>query len=257
MRKMITNPMKRDKSLAAALNFTKGVALLLLSLKLCCNVVTAFGSTSSTCRRDGTFLLRRGDSPSALGMSTSSSGGEIHKDVLIVGAGLAGLSAALHIATTSAATCKNKQVTVLDSMAQNDISNTAKNVAGSFAAAGMLAPQSERLLPGPYLDLCLRSRSMYPNFISKVESLAQDYHSSWETSSSENNFLFQNMESNTLKPWEVGFLAAGGFIAPAFAGDSVETWVRSSALVLAVWCYCLFMVRLLKTQRSLISYTVY
>ncbi|MGB8703082.1 MAG: glycine oxidase ThiO [Thermosynechococcaceae cyanobacterium] len=39
------------------------------------------------------------------------------------------------------------------------------------AAAGMLAPQAEALLPGPMLDLCLRSRALYPEWTQKLESL--------------------------------------------------------------------------------------
>ena len=27
-----------------------------------------------------------------------------------------------------------------------------------------------------------------------------------------------------MRPWEVGYSASGGFLAPAFAGDSVATW---------------------------------
>lgn len=156
-----------------------------------------------------------------LWMSSSS----IPKDVVIIGGGLAGLSAALHIAT-STSTANRREVTVVDAMPKSQV--ISKSTSGSFAAAGMLAPQSERLLPGPYLDLCLKSRSAYPSFVSKVESLAKDYHSSW--CDHESNYLshneasFTEVTAATMEPWEVGFHAAGGFIAPAFAGDSVETW---------------------------------
>jgi glycine oxidase ThiO len=44
--------------------------------------------------------------------------------------------------------------------------------AALHAAAGMLAPQAEGLLPGPMLDLCLRSRALYPEWSSKLESLS-------------------------------------------------------------------------------------
>lgn len=154
--------------------------------------------------------------------STSSS--SIPKDVVIIGGGLAGLSAALHIATST--TTNRREVTVVDAMPKSQ--DISKSTSGSFAAAGMLAPQSERLLPGPYLDLCLKSRSIYPRFVSQVESLAKDYYSSW--CDHESNHLLHNeatlegVTATTMEPWEVGFLATGGFIAPAFAGDSVETW---------------------------------
>ncbi len=39
------------------------------------------------------------------------------------------------------------------------------------AAAGMLAPQAEGLTAGPMLDLCLRSRSMYANWVDDLEQL--------------------------------------------------------------------------------------
>lgn len=42
----------------------------------------------------------------------------------------------------------------------------------SSAAAGILAPQVEAKGPGPFLDLCLKSRAMYPSFVAEVEALA-------------------------------------------------------------------------------------
>ena len=50
-----------------------------------------------------------------------------------------------------------------------------KSTVASFAAAGMLAPQSERLPKGPLLDLCIASRRLYPDFVDLVETLAQDH----------------------------------------------------------------------------------
>ncbi|EED89825.1 hypothetical protein THAPSDRAFT_263655, partial [Thalassiosira pseudonana CCMP1335] len=111
-------------------------------------------------------------------------------DILIIGGGLAGLSIAHRIATTSA-----RHVTVLER--ETPAVQRAKTTAGSFAAAGMLAPQSERLPAGSLLDVCLESREMYGEWVRGVEM-------AW--------------------PWEVGFHSTGGFLAPAFAGDAVATW---------------------------------
>lgn len=43
--------------------------------------------------------------------------------------------------------------------------------AAAQAAAGMLAPQAEQIPPGPMLDLCLRSRDLYPDWVQKLEQL--------------------------------------------------------------------------------------
>ncbi|KAG5190770.1 glycine oxidase thio [Tribonema minus] len=71
----------------------------------------------------------------------------------------------------------------------------------------MLAPQSERLESGHYLNLCLQSRAMYPAWIETLESLAGI-----------------GVAPGTPPP-DAGFWSAGGFLAPAFAGDEVSKWV--------------------------------
>ena len=167
----------------------------------------------------------------------------IPKDVVIIGSGLAGLSAALHIATTT-----SRHVTILDR--EDPQAQKIKTTAGSFAAAGMLAPQSERLPIGPLLDLCLESRDMYGEFVEGVEEWArncgregerylwkdgktdddgrQDGYGATTTSNTSGGH-------NNLEPWEVGFTAAGGFLAPAFAGDAVATWAPPSQSGTARW----------------------
>jgi glycine oxidase len=52
---------------------------------------------------------------------------------------------------------------------------------------------------GPYLDLCLQSRHMYADWVAWLEETAGCGRST-------------------------GFSAAGGFLAPAFAGDAVQRW---------------------------------
>ena len=42
----------------------------------------------------------------------------------------------------------------------------------SRAAAGMLSPQTEASEPGPFFDLCLRSRAMYPTFADEIRSIS-------------------------------------------------------------------------------------
>ncbi|MEB3312017.1 MAG: glycine oxidase ThiO [Snowella sp.] len=79
-------------------------------------------------------------------------------DIIIIGGGIIGLAIAVELRQQGA------EVTVLS----RDFAEAA-----SHAAAGMLAPQAEQIPPGPLLDLCLRSRSLYPDWVSKLEALTE------------------------------------------------------------------------------------
>ena len=85
----------------------------------------------------------------------------MNSDVIIVGAGVIGCSIALKLAEA------NLKVTILE--------RGRVGCEASRAAAGMLAAQSETTGAGPFFDLCLRSRSMYPEFAaSLIESSGID-----------------------------------------------------------------------------------
>jgi thiazole synthase len=78
-------------------------------------------------------------------------------DILIVGGGIIGLSLAIEL--------RLRGVTV--TVVSRDFQQGA-----THAAAGMLAPQAEGLPSGPLLDLCWRSRSLYPEWTQKLEAIA-------------------------------------------------------------------------------------
>ena len=78
-------------------------------------------------------------------------------EIIIIGGGIIGLATAIELRLCGA------EVTVL--------SRDFKAAAG-HAAAGMLAPQAERILPGAMLDLCLASRDLYPEWVRKIESIS-------------------------------------------------------------------------------------
>lgn len=137
---------------------------------------------------------------------------QLHKDVVIIGGGLAGLSTALYLTQID----PERRITVLDKNEDNGKLPDAGNMA-SMAAAGMLAPNSERLPKGDYLDLCMASRRMYVDFTALVEGMAQ------ESGPEGLPYLIKDDESG-LDPWNIGYVSSGGFFAPAFAGDSVATW---------------------------------
>ena len=77
-------------------------------------------------------------------------------EILIVGGGIIGLAIAVDLQLRGA------KVTLL----VRDIAQAA-----SRAAAGMLAPHAEGIPPGPFLDLCLQSRWLYPEWSRKIEDL--------------------------------------------------------------------------------------
>ncbi|GKY92777.1 hypothetical protein MPSEU_000247500 [Mayamaea pseudoterrestris] len=161
------------------------------------------------------------------------------RDVVIIGGGLAGLSAALYLTQIDA----SRHVTILDREDPNDAETMSKTAVGSMAAAGMLAPQSERLPPGPLLDLCLASRSMYSDFCDLVESLARESGSEGfqyltkdpSNISRNSNSQQSNGNDGESTPWSVGYMHTGGFLAPAMAGDSVATWAPPSDSGTATW----------------------
>lgn len=126
-----------------------------------------------------------------------------HKDVVVIGGGLAGLSTALYLSQVD----PDRHVTIFE---REDF-QTKKTTVASFAAAGMLAPNAERLTQGPLLDLCIASRQCYREFVDLVESLAG------EGGEEVREYLIYG-------DGKVDFVASGGFLAPAFAGDGVATW---------------------------------
>ncbi|MCE9670444.1 glycine oxidase ThiO [Myxococcus stipitatus] len=78
-------------------------------------------------------------------------------DVIVVGGGIMGCGIALRLRQAGA------RVTILE--------RAIPGAEASSAAAGMLAPQMEADGPGPFLDLCLRSRGLYPAFADELREL--------------------------------------------------------------------------------------
>lgn len=78
-------------------------------------------------------------------------------EILVIGGGVIGLAIALELRL------KGAIVTVLSRDTQQ---------AAARAAAGMLAPRAETLPPGALLDLCLKSRALYTNWIRQIEELS-------------------------------------------------------------------------------------
>jgi glycine oxidase ThiO len=78
-------------------------------------------------------------------------------EIIVIGGGVIGLATAIELRLLGA------EVTILS----QDF-----KAAAAHAAAGMLAPQAEQIPAGVMLDLCLASRDLYPEWVSKIESIS-------------------------------------------------------------------------------------
>jgi glycine/D-amino acid oxidase-like deaminating enzyme len=170
--------------------------------------------TYTTPLRTSTHLASSSSSSSSSSALSSSSPFTQHRDVVIVGAGLAGLSIAYYLTRLD----PTRHVTIVDGQHAG---------VASFAAAGMLAPNAERLPAGDLLDLCLASRHMYTEFVQGVEQFAQ--HAMGQGDGVLTTVNSKDTGNKDTEPWKTGYRVAGGFVAPAFAGDSVATWAPPSA----------------------------
>lgn len=106
------------------------------------------------------------------------------RDVIIAGGGIIGCSIALELARAGL------KVIIVE---RGRIGCEA-----SRAAAGMLAPQTEAMKPGRFLDLCLKSRSMYRDFAAQLAEL-----SGIEVEYRDEGMLFVALEEADLKRAEV------------------------------------------------------
>jgi glycine oxidase len=77
-------------------------------------------------------------------------------DVAIAGGGLIGLASALELARAGLKVCVHDRA---DTKGQ-----------ASWAAAGILGPQSEVHAPSPMLDLCRASFALYPEFVKRLDA---------------------------------------------------------------------------------------
>ncbi|MEC4806885.1 MAG: glycine oxidase ThiO [Jaaginema sp. PMC 1079.18] len=86
-------------------------------------------------------------------------------EIIILGGGIIGLALAIELKL------RGTDVTVLSRNFQESAARVA---------AGMIAPQAERIPPSPMLELCLRSRDLYPEWTRKLESITGRETGYWQ-----------------------------------------------------------------------------
>jgi glycine oxidase ThiO len=140
-------------------------------------------------------------------------------EIIVIGGGVIGLATAVELSL------KGAEVTVL--------SKDFKAAAG-HAAAGMLAPQAERISAGSMLDLCLTSRDLYPEWVRKIESISGIDAGYWQCGILAPHYTEINLDLNWLDApmlhghqSGLGESVVGGYYYPADGQVNNRDLIRS------------------------------
>jgi thiazole synthase len=128
-------------------------------------------------------------------------------DAIVIGGGIIGLAIALELHW------RGLSVRVL---------TKDSSTAATRAAAGMLAPQAEEIPAGAMLDLCLWSRSLYPNWTAKIQALTGMPSGYWPCGilapryrqSAQPNWQNRTQLAAHLSQAHFGSIVAGGYWFP-------------------------------------------
>jgi glycine oxidase ThiO len=145
-------------------------------------------------------------------------------EIIIIGGGVIGLATAIELRLVGA------EVRVL--------SADFKAAAG-HAAAGMLAPQAEQIVPGAMLDLCLASRALYPEWVEQIRQISNLDPGYWQCgilapryTEVGSNVDWLDRGSMLDRQQGLNPTIAGGYWYPA------DGQVDNRALIQALWVGC-------------------
>jgi glycine oxidase ThiO len=145
-------------------------------------------------------------------------------EIIILGGGIIGLATALELRLLGA------EVRVL--------SADFKAAAG-HAAAGMLAPQAEQILPGAMLDLCLASRALYPEWVEQIRQISNLDPGYWQCGILAPRYTDVDREVDWLDRSSIAHHQPG--LNPTIAGGywyPADGQVDNRALIQALWVGC-------------------
>jgi len=146
-------------------------------------------------------------------------------DCLVIGGGVIGLAIALELKLRGASV-----VVITRNLAE----------AASYAAGGMLAPEAEQIPPSPMLDLCLRSRSLYPDWTRKLEDRTGLDTGYWSCGILSPVYELADAASHSMTKW--CDRATVHQLQPGLSSDVIGGWwypqdaqVDNRALTTALW----------------------
>ena len=108
------------------------------------------------------------------------------QNILVLGGGAIGLASAIELAQQGA------EVTILNHRPQS---------AALFAAAGMLAPEAEKIEDPRFFEFCRESRDRYPKWVAQIEALSNTQSGYWPCGIVAPQYHKAISASNTSSEW--------------------------------------------------------